>query len=222
MQLVVARIGRAHGIRGQVTVEVRTDDPGERLAPGTVLDTDPADRGPLTVRSAHRHAGTLLLSFDGVADRDAAQALRGTVLLADVADDADADGGEDDGDAWYTHRLVGLAVHTLDGTRVGEVADVQPMPAQDLLVLRLDDGREVLVPFVRQIVPVVDVAGGRVVLDPPGGLLDPEHAEVAADAAGRASPADPAGRVSPADPAGRASPAGSEPGDSARAPEGDG
>jgi 16S rRNA processing protein RimM len=174
VELVVARIGRAHGIRGQVTVEVRTDDPGERLAPGAVLRTDPADRGPLTVRSAHQHAGTLLLAFDGVADRDAAQALRGTVLLADVDDD---DRGGDDEDAWYAHRLVGLSAHTLDGTRVGEVADVQPMPAQDLLVLRLDDGRDVLVPFVRQIVPVVDVAGGRVVLDPPGGLLDPERAE---------------------------------------------
>lgn len=176
MQLVVARIGRAHGVRGQVTAEVRTDAPGERLAAGSVLHTDPAERGPLTVRSAHQHSGTLLLAFDGVADRNAAQSLRGTVLLADVPDD-DPGTGDDDEDAWYTHRLVGLAAHTFDGRRVGEVVDVQPMPAQDLLVLRLDDGREVLVPFVRQIVPVVDVAGGRIVLDPPGGLLDPEGAE---------------------------------------------
>lgn len=167
MQLVVARVGRAHGIKGELTAEVRTDAPDQRFAPGVTLATDPPERGPLVVTGARDHNGTLLLTFDQVDDRSAADALRGTLLLADV----DAEDG-DEADAWYAHRLVGLRAVTLDGRDVGEVVGLQLLPAQDLLVVRDVAGREVLVPFVTAIVPEVDVRGGRVVLDPPGGLFD--------------------------------------------------
>lgn len=84
MQLVVARIGRAHGIKGEVTVEVRTDEPELRLAPGAVLATDPATAGPLTIETGRVHSGRLLLRFEGVRDRTAAEGLRNILLIADV------------------------------------------------------------------------------------------------------------------------------------------
>lgn len=165
MQLVVARIGRPHGVRGEVSVEVRTDAPGERLARGSVLSTDPADAGPLTVTTARDHNGRVLLTFDEVPDRTAAERLRGVLLLAEFEDEPVTD------DAWYTHELVGLRVETTGGDQVGSVVDVRPMPAQDLLVIELTAGGRRLVPFVAAIVPEVDMAGGRVVIDPPDGLL---------------------------------------------------
>ena len=166
VEYVVARIGRPHGVRGEVTLELRTDAPGERFAPGAVLRTDPAPRGPLTVESARWHTGTLLVAFEGVEGRDAVEALRDTLLLVDVDEGA---GAEDD--AWYPHQLRGLAAVTAGGTALGTVADLLTGTAQDLLVVTGTDGREVLVPFVERLVPVVDVPGGRVVLDPPGGLF---------------------------------------------------
>jgi 16S rRNA processing protein RimM len=168
VQFVVARVGRPHGVRGEVSVEVRTDAPDERLFAGAVLVTDPADAGPLTVESARHHNGRVLLTFEEVPDRTAAEGLRGVLLLADVS-------GDGEQDAWHTHELVGLRVVTIDGDDVGRVADVRPMPAQDLLVVELASGAQRLVPFVTALVPEVDVAGGRVVVDPPGGLLDDDE-----------------------------------------------
>jgi len=168
LQLVVGRIGRPHGVRGEVSVEVRTDEPDERFAVGSVLATDPADRGPLTVTRLHWHSGRLLLSFDGVADREGAEALRDTVLVVD-SDDLPA---LDDPDEFYDHQLVGLRVELADGTALGIVADVVHAPAEDLLAVARPDGDEVLVPFVSAIVPTVDVSAGRVVVDPPEGLLE--------------------------------------------------
>jgi len=165
MQVVVARIGKSHGLRGEVTVQVRTDAPGERFVPGAPFETDPAAAGPLHLRSARDHNGILLLGFEGVADRTAAEGLRNVLLLADAGEDEDED-------AWYEKDLVGLRVLTVDGEQVGEVSGLENRPAQDLLVLRLSDGREARVPFVAALVPEVDVAGGRVVIDPPAGLLD--------------------------------------------------
>ncbi|MEH0109118.1 ribosome maturation factor RimM [Tersicoccus sp. MR15.9] len=172
MQVRIARIGRPHGIRGEVTAEVLTDDPESRFVPGAVLDVEASGTegasGSLTVRTARWNKGILLLGFEEVADRNHAERLRGARLLLDT-DDVDADD-----DAWYEHELVDLDVvlDADDGPRIGRVTALQTMPAQDLLVIELSDGREVLVPFVEQIVPTVDVDGRRVVLTPPPGLLD--------------------------------------------------
>lgn len=167
MQLVVGRIGRPHGVRGEVAVEVRTDDPEERFAPGTVLATDPAERGPLTVGRARRHSDRLLIAFEGVKDRNTAEDLRGTYLVID-SEELPA---IDDPDEFHDHELIGLAVHTADGARVGVVDDVTHL-GQDVLVVRRDDDGEALVPFVREIVPEVDVPGGRLIITPPPGLID--------------------------------------------------
>ena len=166
MQVVVARIGKAHGLRGEVTVQVLTGAADERFVPGAAFVTEPDTAGPLVLRSARDHNGILLLGFEGTDDRSGAEALRGIKLLADALED------DVDEDAWYERDLVGLKAVTTTGDHVGEVIALQPRAAQDLLVLRLTDGREALIPFVTAIVPEVDIKGGRVVLDPPPGLLD--------------------------------------------------
>jgi len=168
MRLVVGRIGRAHGIRGEVAVEVRTDDPDARFADGSVLLTDPETVGPLTVRSSRAHSGRLLVRFVEVKGRDAAEELRGTQLLVDSADIAPLD----DPDEFHDHELIGLTVHTVDGETVGTVVDVLHHAQDTLVVDASDGGEEVLVPFVAALVPEVDVSGGRLVIDPPPGLLD--------------------------------------------------
>ncbi|GAA1400079.1 ribosome maturation factor RimM [Kitasatospora putterlickiae] len=175
MQLVVGKIGRAHGIRGDVSVEVRTDEPELRLGPGAVLLTDPASAGPLTVESGKVHSGRLLLRFAGVKDRNAAEALRGTLLIAEV----DPEERPEDPEEYYDHQLIGLDVVLLDGTPVGELTEVVHLPYQDLLTVKKADGTEVLVPFVTRIVPTIDLENQRAVIDPPPGLIDPERAEVA-------------------------------------------
>ena len=170
--VVVGRIGRPHGVRGLATVEVRTDDPDLRFAPGTALLTDPPERGPLTVVDRRWHSGTLLLqladaSGEVYATREAVDELRNTLFLVPVADLPEIE----EPDSFYDHQLVGLAVRLPDGTVVGEVAAVRH-EAQDLLVVRRPDATDALVPFVSAIVPTVDLDGGLLVLDPPEGLLD--------------------------------------------------
>jgi len=169
MQLVVGRVGRPHGIRGELTVHVHTDDPDLRFAAGSVLATEPAARGPLTVASSRWHSGRLLVTFVGHADRDSAEDLRGTLLVMDSAEVAPA--GPDE---FHDHELVGLSVLTVAGEPVGVVTDVLHQ-GQDLLVISPPGapGRDqILVPFVAAIVPEVDVQAGRLVIDPPPGLLD--------------------------------------------------
>jgi len=165
MQLVVATIGRAHGLKGEVALDVRTDSPADRLAVGTVLATDPPSAGPLTVARTRNQADRWVVAFDEVTDRTGAESLRGVALVVESTDSGDDD------DAWYPYELAGLRAELADGTVVGEVVGLQPMPAHDALVVREISGARTLVPFVRAIVPVVDVTGGRVVLDPPHGLL---------------------------------------------------
>ena len=167
MQLVVGRIGRAHGIGGEVSVDVRTDSPELRFAVGASLDTDPADRGPLTVTRARWHSGRLLVAFEQVVDRTTAEALRGTMLVADSSTSPAVENDE-----FWDHQLTGLRAETVDGRLLGEVEDVLHPPGSDLLAVRRPDGAELLVPFVRAIVPTVDIEGGRVVVDPPEGLLE--------------------------------------------------
>lgn len=178
MQLAVGRIGRPHGIRGEVHVEVHTDDPASRLAEGAVLATDPPEAGPLTVAGARWRAGGLIVGFAEVADRATAEQLRGAWLVIDSTDVPPPA----DPDEFHDSQLIGLDVRTTDGSKVGTVADVLHH-GQDLLVVRGhsegggDGGAgEVLVPFVAAIVPVVDVRAGHLVVDPPPGLLDPDQA----------------------------------------------
>jgi 16S rRNA processing protein RimM len=182
VQLVVGRIGRAHGIKGEVTVEVRTDEPETRLAPGAVLATDPASTGPLTIETGRVHSGRLLLRFEGVRDRNAAEALRNTLLIAEV----DPEEMPEDPEEFYDHQLVDLDVVTVDGTEVGRIAEVAHLPYHDLLVVARKGGGEVMIPFVAEIVPEIDLEEQRAVIDPPPGLIDPAEADVAdkADAPG--------------------------------------
>jgi 16S rRNA processing protein RimM len=168
VQLVVARIGRAHGIKGEVTVEVRTDEPELRLGPGAVLTTDPAPVGPLTIETGRVHSGRLLLRFEGVRDRTAAEALRNTLLIADV-DPGELPEGEDE---YYDHQLMDLDVVTVDGTEVGRITEISHLASQDLFVVERADGSEVLIPFVQEIVTEIDLEEQRAVIDPPPGLID--------------------------------------------------
>jgi 16S rRNA processing protein RimM len=169
MLLVIGQIARPHGIRGEVIVEVRTDEPAQRFAAGTELRTD---AGPLRVEQARPHAAAgrdrLIVAFDGVYDRTSAETLRGTLLWVE----SDELPPSEDPDEFPDHQLVGLTAVTPEGERLGEVTRVEHAPASDLLVLALPDGRTALVPFVTAIVPDVDVANGRIVLTPPPGLLD--------------------------------------------------
>ncbi|MEP7159754.1 MAG: ribosome maturation factor RimM [Dermatophilaceae bacterium] len=184
--LVVARVGRPHGLRGEVTVEALTDSPRRRFVPGATFGTLP-DVGPLLLASARVHQETWLLAFAGREGRDAAQELRGIRLTvaashgatlgpdsdgpSDLADGPDDEGGAGD-EGWYPEELAGLVVNDTSGRRIGEVVGLDLRAAQDLLHVRLDDGRRGSVPFVTALVPVVDVPGGRVVVDPPEGLFE--------------------------------------------------
>ncbi len=172
---VVARIGKPHGLHGEVTVQLHTDEPERRLEVGAVLDTEaaPGTGVPrtLTVRSTRVHRGIWLVGFEGVPDRTGAEGLRGTRLVLDVDAPLVAD---DDEDTFAEDDLVGLAVHDPSGRRIGEVVRLVLGSSQDRLAVRLDDGREGEVPFVAALVPEVDVAGGRVVVDAPDGLFDLE------------------------------------------------
>lgn len=173
MQLVVARIGRAHGIKGEVTVEVRTDEPELRLGPGAVLATDPATAGPLTIETGRVHSGRLLLRFEGVRDRTGAEALRNILLIAEI----DPDERPEDEDEYYDHQLIDLDVVTEDGQHVGRITEISHLPTQDLFVVERPDGSEVFVPFVEQIVTGIDLEEQRAVIDPPPGLIDDRGAD---------------------------------------------
>ena len=181
MLLTVAVIGPAHALKGEVRLEIRTDDPEGRLAPGTVLPVEaPRDHpGPtvdhLTVARLRFDGTRWFAAFEQAADRTAAEALRGLRLMVDTAD-RDADGPEDD--AWYAHELIGLRAvrpgpggDARPGAELGEIVDLEPGVAQDRLIVRTSDGRRVAVPFVAELVPAVDPDSGTVTLDPPGGLF---------------------------------------------------
>ncbi|MCW2674294.1 MAG: rRNA processing protein RimM [Frankiales bacterium] len=161
----MGRIGRPQGVKGEVTVEVRTDDPDDRFADGAVLTTE---TGTLTVESSRYQGKYLVIAFEGVHDRNAAEALRDTLVHVDRSELPQL---EDDDD-FYDTQLVGLVAVLLDGEPLGTVDDVLHLPGGDVLSVRREGAAEVLVPFVRAIVPTVDLAAGRLVVDPPEGLLD--------------------------------------------------
>ena len=170
---VIARIGKPHGLLGEVTVQLHTDEPERRLAVGTLIDTEaaPGTGVPraLTVRSTRVHNGVWLVAFDEVPDRTGAESLRGTRLVVDAADVLPA---ADEDDVFTEEQLRGLAVVDPAGAVLGEVGGLELGAAQDRLVILLPDGREAQVPFVTALVPEVDLEGGRVVVDAPPGLLD--------------------------------------------------
>ncbi|MFF2408703.1 ribosome maturation factor RimM [Streptomyces sp. NPDC058092] len=174
MQLVVARIGRAHGIKGEVTVEVRTDEPELRLAPGAVLTTEPVGVGPLTIETGRVHSGRLLLRFEGVRDRTAAEALRNTLLIAEV-DPAEL---PEDPEEFYDHQLMDLDVVLADGTEIGRITEITHLPSQDLFIVERPDGSEVMIPFVEEIVAEIDLEAQRAVITPPPGLIDESQAVI--------------------------------------------
>ena len=160
MRLNVGRIGRAHGILGEATIEVRTDDAADRFAIGAKLDTD--SQGFLTVATARVHNGILLLAFEGIDSRNAIEKYRDQLLYADV--DIDAPG--EDEDDFHVLQLVGCKTYLIDGDLYGEVIDVLNLPGQDVLVIKTEDG-ESLIPFVHQLVPTVDIKAKKMVVIPP-------------------------------------------------------
>lgn len=185
MRVIVGRIGRPHGIRGEVVVGVRTDEPDARFAPGASLHTgegqdqagqaprDSTHNGQLTVASKRWHSGQLLIAFDGITDRTQAASLNGTWLSVDSADLPPTE----DPDEFRDHELIGLTVRTTTGQDVGIVTDILHH-GQDILVIEAPhDKAEHLVPFVKALVPEVDPAAGLLVIDPPPGLLNQAEAE---------------------------------------------
>jgi 16S rRNA processing protein RimM len=166
-EIAVGRIGKAHGVRGEALVQPWTDTPEERFVPGAVFRTEPLERGPLTVAEARNHSGKLVVRFVGVDSRNDIELLRGIVLVMDGA----ARPPIEDPDEFYDTDLVGLLVRLTDGSDVGPVVDVLHSAAGSVLAIDMA-GREVLVPFRKSMVPIVDLATGSLVIDPPEGLLD--------------------------------------------------
>ncbi|MFV0251739.1 MAG: ribosome maturation factor RimM [Beutenbergiaceae bacterium] len=158
----VATLGAAHGLQGDITLRLHTDDPAGRLQVGTRFVTEPAHTGPLELVRVREHSGTTQARFAGYENRTAAEQLRGVVLLAPERPEADA---------WYPDQLVGLAAQRPDGTDLGQIVAVQHSPAHDLLLLAEPGGARTQIPFVAAIVPRVDPEAGVVVIDAPAGLL---------------------------------------------------
>lgn len=173
MELVVGRVVKSHGIRGELVVDVRTDSPADRFAEGSRL-VGRTGKGPrvidreVTIEAARDHSGRLLVRVAGVRDRDSADALRGMLLLVD----SDSLPDNDDPDEFHDHQLEGLRVLDTGGVQLGEVTEVVHTPGGELLSIRLSGGNDALVPFVTEIVPEVDLGSGTCVIDPPEGLLD--------------------------------------------------
>lgn len=162
----LARIGKPHALKGEVTVQLHTDEPEVRFAVGTAVQTVPADEGPLTIASRRVHQGVTLLGFEQVTGRDGAEALRGVVLVAPADEELDGEG-------FYPEDLRGLEVVDGQGERLGAVKDLHLRPAQDLLEVTTTAGHDVLVPFVEELVPHVDLEAGQVTVTAPAGLLEP-------------------------------------------------
>ncbi len=174
IEVLIGRIGKPHGLHGHVTVDVRTDEPERRFVDGAVLRAEPPRGGAfgltqLTVAASRWHQGVLHLLFEELTGRNAAETARGVLLYAEVP----ADATPEDPEEFYDHQLVGLVAYDTDGARLGEVTTVVHGAAQDLLSVRTLEGRDALVPFVKALVPVVDLAERRVVIADRPGLVQP-------------------------------------------------
>ncbi len=192
-QLRVGRLTKAHGLKGAIKLELYTDDPERRFVPGAEFSLQVPEGSPwhgkhLTLRELRWYNGHPVGFFEGVDDRTAAESLAKAILWVSHTDDEAAEP-----DAWYDHQLIGLSVMR-DGVRIGEVSHVDHLPAQDLLIVRVDEeragGREVMVPFVAAIVPEVDVEAGTLTVTPPAGLFEELVDETAAASDGDATEGD--------------------------------
>ncbi len=175
--MLVARVGKPHGLRGEVTVQLHTDDPDRRLAVNATLACEPSDRGPLTVATVRVHQGRHLVGFESVTDREGAEVLRNTRLYIPALDSSGArtrgdDAPSQDVDEYYEDELVGMKVLLLTGETIGTVSALHTRSAQDLIEIARVNGGTALVPFVAALIPNVDSARREVVIDPPEGLLD--------------------------------------------------
>lgn len=171
----MGRVSRPHGVRGELVVDVRTDSPAERFVVDGIVEARLRDGGSqsLTVTAARSHGERLLLSVAGVSDRDGAERLRGALLTVPKSSLPPTQ----DPDEYYDHQLEGLAAVLPDGSPLGVVREVLHGAGGDLLAVRLTGGDEALIPFVREIVPTVDVDTGVLVVDPPPGLVDDQFEE---------------------------------------------
>jgi len=181
-QLRVGRLTKAHGLKGAIKLELFTDDPGRRFVPGAVFTLQVPTGSPwhgrtlelVELRWYNQHAVGF---FKDVPDREAAEALAKAILWIDQDDEEQPD----EEDAWYDHQLVGLAV-VRDGEKIGTITRLEHLPAQDLLIVKTPAG-EVMIPFVKAIVPSVDITTGIVTITPPPGLLEelPEEPDTEPD-----------------------------------------
>jgi len=171
MDLVVGRLGRPHGVHGEISVEVRTDEPELRFAKGSKLSVKESNN-QLTVLSSRWHQEKMLVKFEEITDRDLANEIKGKTLTIKI----DPNSIETKKDQYYEFQLVDLKVIDKNNKTLGQIKEVITNLAQDLLVVETVDKREVLVPFVKQIVTNVDLNKKLVIMDPPTGLFDEENA----------------------------------------------
>ena len=167
----MGRLTKAHGLKGAIKIELYTDDPGRRFVPGAVFTLQVPESSPwhgktIELAELKWYNSHPVAFFAGVTDRTAAESLIKAILLVEH-DPAEV---PDEEDAWYDHQLIGLAV-IRDGVTVGTVTRLDHLPAQDLLHVATDAG-DVMVPFVKAIVPAVDIAGGTITVTPPVGLFE--------------------------------------------------
>ena len=166
MQLVVGRIGRAHGVQGEATVEVRTDQPDQRFAVGATISTE--DGRNLIITGNRWHNKILLLSFAGITDRDQVEQLRDQLVSTEVNTE-DQEPGE-----YHFQQLIGCQVKLEDSKDIGVVREIIQLPGQDLLGIDTPNG-EVLIPMVKQMIIAIDIKAKLIVVNPPEGLLDVEN-----------------------------------------------
>ncbi|APT85016.1 ribosome maturation factor RimM [Corynebacterium aquilae] len=166
VELLIGRVVKAHGIRGEVAVDITTDEPDIRFAIGEVLTGKQAGKQhQLTIAKARAHQGRLLITFKEISDRNAAESLRGTQFFAPPLED------DEDDDGFYDHELEGLhVIH--NGADIGTVTEITHGPAGTLLTVTLNSGKEAMIPFVHAIVPDVDLDAGQLTITPPDGLLE--------------------------------------------------
>ena len=165
--VVVGVVTGVHGLGGEVSVQNRSDNP-DRWAPGsTVLREDGA---ALTIGSSRRHGRRMLVRFDGITDRTAAERLRGAVLVIPESWLPELPEGE-----WWAHQVEGCEVRTASGRVLGVIREVVPNPANDLWVAVDADGRETLVPVLADLLIDVDVEARTIVVDDVPGLTAPEE-----------------------------------------------